>query len=270
MSYDSDEISVASGQPVELFQWRLKDTSTYWRYTTAGYDIVYGGETFFTEPGLSRDRFEEINDPMKQELICYFPTNHSFVNLFAFQKPTGLVEFTLYRGHDTNFVQYWTGILKTVSTIHNRTSARILMGPFTDVLGDRFLTRRYHRSCDVPLYSNECAANKELYKVTGTITAISGYTVDAVAFGSVSDDYLKGGIFVANQYKRKIKAHDSYNQRITLIYPIPGLYVGQIFIAYAGCNHTKFTCIDRFNNLLNFRGCDYIPNDEPFTQGILQ
>ena len=86
----------------------------------------------------------------------------------------------------------------------------------------------------------------------------------------VGTDYLKGGIFISNQYTRKIKIHDVYNQQITLIYPIPGLQVGQTFVAHAGCDHSKITCKTRFDNFPNFRGCDYIPNDEPFTQGVLQ
>jgi len=267
MTFQSDEISVASGQPVELYRFRLQDTSTYWRYTSAAYDIVYGGDTYTATPGISRSTFEETDDTLKTELKITLPSNHVFSNLFILYVPNGIIEVTIFRGHGSNFVQYWDGLIKVVYTIESDENASIICGPHTDSVQSPFIIRKYVRQCDVPLYGSACGLNPENFKVEVTPTYVSEATIISLTFSGYSDGYFQGGYVIANNFRRKIKSH--VTSTIVLVKAIPGLTNLIPINVYPGCDHAKATCISRFNNLPEYRGCDYIPDGEPFTQYIL-
>jgi len=267
MVFATDEVSVDDGQPVELYRFRMRDTTTYWRYTSAAYDIDYDGNTYVATPGLSRSGVEETDDFLKTDLKLQMPSSHEFPTLFIYYIPDGTIDFTLFRGHGSSFIQYWDGVIKVVNPIEPDGYAGIICGPHTDSTQSPFLIRTYQRVCDVPLYSTPCGINKSSYAVSGLITAVSGLTVTSSVFGLKADDYFTGGYFDANGYKRKIKSHTG--SVITLISQSPGIAVGNSGVAYPGCDHLRATCISKYNNILNYRGCDWIPDDEPFTQGPL-
>ena len=267
MTFQSDELSVASGQPVELFRFRLRDTTTYWRYTSAGYDIVYDGETYTATPGISRSKFEENDDVLKTELRVTLPSNHTFSNLFMFYIPDGIIDITVFRGHGTNFVQYWDGIVRTVYAIESSEVASVICGPHTDAVQAPFIIRTYERLCDVPLYGTACGLDPETFKVTVTPSYVSGLTIvsnDLAAYGS---DYFTGGYIIADGFKRKIKSHTT--STLVLVSVAPGLEALTSISVYPGCDHLRATCISKFDNLFEYRGCDWIPDDEPFSSEVL-
>ena len=267
MTYDASEISVASGQPVELYQWNVRNSSIYWRYTSAAYVISYGGNDFSPQPGISRSSLEETDDTLKSECRITIPNSNSMAEGYILSAPEGVVDFTLFRAHGTDFTQYWKGVVALVNPIENETDALFIMGPPTDALGASFLLRRYQRKCDVPLYSNACGINKALWAVPGNLLTVDGSTVTASIVSTYEDDYFQGGWFHANGMKRKIKSHT--NTELVLVRAIAGLTPSHPFTAYPGCNHLRNTCKVKFNNLDEYRGCDWIPNAEPFNQGVL-
>ena len=47
---------------------------------------------------------------------------------------------------------------------------------------------------------------------------------------------------------------------LALTYPLSALpAVGDTFMAYQGCDHTRATCAAKFNNLASFRGFPFVP-----------
>jgi len=266
MTYQSDEISVHDAQPVELYDINLRDSATYWRYTSARNDIEYSGNTYVATAGLHRDEIDEIDDVLKTELKIIFPSNHAFSNLFMLNIPDGTLDIVIYRGHGTNFVQYWDGVIKTVNPIDGADSASVVCGPHTDALQAPFMLRTFSRLCEVPLYGSACGVTEASYKSTCSLDTVSGTTLTSTDFSAEADDYFKGGYVEGNGYKRKIKTHTT--NTIVLVSAIPGLTTEMSVDVYPGCDHTRATCISKFNNLPNYRGCDWIPDEEPFTQGV--
>jgi len=266
MTYASDELSVHDGQPVELYRFRLRDTGTYWYFTTAAYNITYGGDIYVATPGLSRETIDESDDFLKTDLKIKFPSNHAFSTLFMLYTPDGIIDATVFRGHGSNFVQYWDGIIKTTYPIESSENASIICGPHTDAAQAPFLIRTYERLCDVPLYGAACGLDPEVYRVPCGIASVSGITITSSVLASYDDGWFNGGYVIANNLKRKIKTH--VTTTLTLVSVLPGLTAGMPANIYPGCDHLRATCIAKFDNLQEYRGCDWIPNEEPFTQGV--
>jgi len=268
MTYDSDEKSIKSGQPVELYKFVLRGTTTEWLFTSAGYDITYSGDKYISTPGLSRDSFEEIEDTLKTELKITMPSNHDFMRLFLFNTPNGIIDLTVYRGHGANFVQYWKGVVRLTNPLTAKGMGLIVLGPPTDALGASFLIRTFQRVCDVPLYSTPCGLTALNYSLSVLLTAVSGVTLTSASLNSQDNGWWVGGYVTFGQIKRKIKSH--VDDVITITAQMPGLAAGSSVTVYAGCDHLRATCISKFDNLPNYRGCDWIPDNEPFTQGIFK
>ena len=74
MTYESSEISVASGQPVELYDIAYGDT--HWRMTSSGEDIVYATNTYTSAP-CKRTEIEQTGEIPKDSLELELPRrNH--------------------------------------------------------------------------------------------------------------------------------------------------------------------------------------------------
>ncbi len=268
MSFRTDERSPALGEPIELYRIKKRNDSTAcWFWTTAAYDINYSSDEYKATPGLSRGIFEETDDTLKSALILTMPAKHEFPLRWLLHAPDDTLDLIVFRGHNTNFVQFWTGVLKKVSPLNENGKAVLNFGPRTDTLQSPFILRTYQRSCDVPLYSAPCGLSKLDFEDTGYITAISGETVTVEDASTQINDYYNGGWIEANNFKRRIKDHAL--KVLTLVAPIPGVKVGMPVRLYAGCDKTRSICISKFSNGPNFRGMDWIPDNEPFTQGVL-
>lgn len=120
-----------------------------------------------------------------------------------------------------------------------------------------------------------CTVDLGPYTVTGTLTAITSQQVFADSARAEAADYFGEGVITftsgANAgYSRKVK--DFAAGVFTCSLPFPFAFeLGDAYSAVAGCRkrHQRSTanptgvsdCIDKFNNILNFRG-------EPHLQGV--
>lgn len=113
-----------------------------------------------------------------------------------------------------------------------------------------------------------CRVSKAAFEVTAVIAHTSTTTKLETLLGATFDTgYFDLGYLVfmsgANSgYKRSIKSYANTGQ-LTLGSPLlyPPL-IGDTFIAFPGCDHQQSTCVDKFNNLANFRGFPYVPSPE--------
>ncbi|PJF45262.1 MAG: hypothetical protein CUN48_19790, partial [Candidatus Thermofonsia Clade 3 bacterium] len=100
------------------------------------------------------------------------------------------------------------------------------------------------------LYSSGCGALKESFRVDGTVSTVSGTTVQIAAAASRPDGYFVAGMLETNDGSRMIVGHAGIT--ITLVAPMPSLAPGMAVRLYAGCDHSTATCRDRFSNLANY------------------
>lgn len=258
MAYNTYEQSVAQGQPIELY--RFAHGVQRWFYCTGLNEIAYNSE-LYTPDLIKRGEIRLTDNAFDREINIEVSRNNLFAQEFIPGPLDRVTTVEIYRGHGTDFVTYWQGVVGAV-TFDDKT-ATIRCTPKTSSLKRIGLRRKYQIQCPYPIYSTKCKVNKESYKVTGVISSVSGLNVTAAGISTKSDGWFVGGEFVCGESRRMIIEHTGSTIKISS--PIIGMSASDSYTAYAGCDHKKETCRDKFNNKLNFGGQPYIPTKNPFT-----
>lgn len=123
----------------------------------------------------------------------------------------------------------------------------------------RVLTRR----CDANLGDTRCGVTLAGYTVTGSATADS---TDAQTFTASALPASIGGLLTwtggANS-GRAMEVKTAAAGQITLVLPMEAaISSGDTYSVYAGCDKNLSTCRDTFSNVVNFRGCPFIPGPD--------
>ena len=125
--------------------------------------------------------------------------------------------------------------------------------------------RVYTAGCDARLGDARCKV--PLTPVDGLITIpTSAKSFQSVAItGSPEHMYTSGTVvFLSGQntgVTRDIRYQNNTDVVLFLAPPFP-LMTGDAVSLTVGCDKTKYTCIHTFNNVLNFRGFDFVPTIE--------
>ncbi len=132
-------------------------------------------------------------------------------------------------------------------------------------LMDRLRTkigRAHTAACDARLGDIRCKV--ALGQYTATITSVTGaksFQAAALA-GFPTDFFTDGDVRFVNGDNigvvRDIRLQSDINFSFFLTTPFP-LVVGDALLLHIGCNKSKRTCIDKFANVINFRGFDFVP-----------
>jgi len=263
-NYLLDEQSVQDGQPVELYLFDKDEGAEFWSYTSTDYNIVHDGRTYLAELIKRGDIVLDLNS-LKTRLEVEVHLSNPFVRNFISEPIEGTVRLTIYRRHADSYATYWRGYLQGVKFLSKKVI--ILLGLKISSLKRFGLMRKFQRNCGLALYSTWCTISKTnpLYYVDGTINSISGTTIDATIFSSKADGWFLGGIFKTDNGSclQKIVYHSGTEIKISR--SVSAISAGDTFRAWAGCDHLKATCKDKFANKLNYGGQPYLPDKNPFT-----
>lgn len=264
-NYLLDEQSVQDGQPVELYLFDKDDGEEFWSYTSTDYDIVYDGHTY-TAALIKRSDIVLDWNSLKTQVEVEVSLTNLFARNFIIEPIEGTIRLTIYRRHADSYVTYWKGYVRGVK--FKAKKATIISGLKISTLKRFGLMRKFQRNCGLALYSTWCTILKTnpLYYVDGTINSVDGTTIDATIFGSKVDGWFLGGIFKTDNGSclQKIVYHNQSESVIKISRGVSSLAVGDSFRAWAGCNHLKATCKDKFGNKLNYGGQPYLPDKNPF------
>jgi len=265
MTYADYESSVDEAQPVELYDIYTSD-GVHYRKHTGDDDITYLSNVY--SKGIV-DRTEiiiggEIEDD--NAVTIKLNRGDSFAVLFVGAPIDALVFLNIYRQYNTDYSKLWSGYLTHVGfdkkgmpicRFENILTSSIRMGR----------RRRCSRLCNYSLYCSGCNVNQELYKVTGTITNISGLVITSSQFATESDGYWVGGKIRVGTAYRLITAHTT--NTITIDRLFVDAEIGDSFTAYAGCFHTPTVCLVKFGNKINFGGNEFLPMENPFVKSVI-
>jgi Phage conserved hypothetical protein BR0599 len=266
VTFWDNEKSLDSGEPYELHEFRLGETSTYWRYADAPADISYGGNVFTSLYWIKGDAIESGVNAIKSRTTVRSNWNNPFAWQYAVCAPDDVIHYTRYKGHGSDVVRIFTGeVIGVTFRQDNRKGegrrAEITIDPSTAAMQQIGLVQHYSRVCQVEIYTSLCGANRDDFKETGTLDDISGNVLTSTIFGAHDDDYWTGGDVIINTHRRKIVSHSG--NTITIWPGIYGLTVGDAFDAAPGCDHLWASCDVKFNNGDNYKGQPNIPDDNP-------
>lgn len=264
MSYATRETSRYSGTPFELYLF--ESGAEAWRYTSGDVSRSFNGNTY-TPESITRTEIDQNQELNSGSIKVEIPSTNEVAGRFISYIPDSPMSLVIYRGHDgeaeSEIVTNFTG---RVSMATFNEICELTVVPEQDVLKRRIPGPKYQAQCNRILYDSGCGVDKTNYKVTGTVTDVSGNVVTSAIFGAKADGWFKAGYIESGTKRRMILAHTG--TQITLIAPMFGLSVGDSITAYAGCMRTRTDCISKFNNFGRFFGFDKIPTKNPF-DGVL-
>ncbi len=129
--------------------------------------------------------------------------------------------------------------------------------------------RLYTAGCSADLGDARCGAL--VLQAPAMVTATDGrLTITAPVLGGFQDGHFTGGrlVFEAGQnvgFTTEIRSHRNADGAVVLqlwqAAPRP-IAIGDVFIAFPGCDKRFATCRDKFGNGANFRGFPHLPGND--------
>jgi uncharacterized phage protein (TIGR02218 family) len=155
------------------------------------------------------------------------------------------------------------GLSHKLSTILGALYGPLCRAVFGSGLNGIDMNSQYLCRVDVTLYQQNGSVSSSPNAVTivpnaGLLMVGSGTPAAAAPAGWFNDGYLKFASGVLNGYQFEIKSWDGTT--LTLFLPLPKQpAANDTFLIEPGCDHTVFTCNNKYNNVVNHRGEPAIP-----------
>lgn len=273
MAFNDAEISNQDGRAVALYL--LVWDQTVWAYTSADREIerteiINGVSTPITYmPVAISDRGLVQGGSANNDFTVDCPANLPIVALFRGTPPSQSIWLTCRRLHvaETDAPIFWIGNVINVKR-GDYASAQIIGQPLSGSFRRTGLRLCWSRECPHFVYDSGCKLDPEDFRTNATITAVTGTTFTVNNDGGKADGYFNGG-FVAweinadgTMERRMIERH--VGNVITLLGLTDGLAISTAVALYPGCDRNPVTCDDKFDNIDNYGGFDFMPGETPF------
>jgi uncharacterized phage protein (TIGR02218 family) len=266
MSYLGQETSEYAGQPVELYKFTLG--SQEWNYCSGDADQSYLGRTYLHEQ-IGLDDNISSTEVSRAERTLTAPRDLPLAQLFVKMLPAGVITLDVFRRHLTDggleTILGWTGVV--VGSSFKAGGVEMRGVPLINVMTRLGVRRQFQVSCNHMLYDPDtCRLNPDDYKTIGPITVINGSTYSAAIFAAQASGYYTGGFLrrPSNGDMRMIVGHTGGDVQVW--FPFEDMVVFETIEAYAGCDHSDITCLNKFNNLVNNGGWPLVPIKNPAEQ----
>lgn len=269
MSFGSYEDSDEDGRPVELYEFYYLGQVSRW--TSWDRDITVSLLTY-TSAILSRSEISEAGGNLSnQNLTITCEPNFPIAELFSVSPPSDVVNLVIKRVQQNDLTDpqvIYPGRVLNVSWSGD--SCKITCQSIFTRMKQLGLRRVYGKMCPHLLYrqgDGECNVVESSFVETILIGGADGITVQAAGFALHPDNYYTGGKIVVETSpgvfeKRGIRTH--VGDTITMTHMIPGLEGLTNVDVYPGCDHTRATCISKFNNEPNYGGFPFVPVKNPY------
>lgn len=259
MSYENLEQSVSSGQPVELYQF--KQGVNYFCYTGADREILLTPLSY--QPiSIERNSIKVNEDTFKSGISLTVHRSEKFAADLLLYSPDEPTTLTILRGHfgDNDYRTYWKGRVAGIEASGNRLTIEC-ESIFTSMKNPG-LRAHFEYNCRHALYSGRCGALTSSYDVSLRVTnVVSPVTFDLLGAAALGSGWFTGGMLRFASSYRFITSHSG--DRITISRPLAGLDLGSDVSLFPGCDHSKETCKNKFNNIENFGGFPWVPLTNP-------
>lgn len=264
MTFASHETSMASGEPILLFDFSIG--IAHWRYASCDRAITYLTNVYSPVP-ITRTAPVQASDIKQQTMTVTTPRDIPLASLFEGYPPTGDVLLVVTGLHftDSDFegVVDWVGRIINVSW-KNSTVDFACEPTYTSVqtVG---LRRRWGIGCPHVLYGGACTLSAPSFAVTAPIQSVSGVTITGAGFVPPSGLSFPGGYAEwdsGSGYLERRTIDSVSGTALTLAYESPMLVPGLLVSLYPGCGRTPANC-NAFGNILNYGGQMNIPNLNP-------
>jgi uncharacterized protein len=285
MATTTYELTDYAGRPLLLYEFYRNsgDVDFFWRYNTSDRDLKYQGNLYKAVP-ISDSGVRLSSDSSSTDLTVTMPIAEDFCDQFRLSGavPSDTVWLRIRRAHAGDIAGLGVGadtpvigdaLITWIGTVNGVTQTDQLTASVTcSMLSASFkrggLRYGYQRNCPHVLYApNTCKVSAAEFRLAGPVMDVNGVVVQVAAFAEKPDGWLAGGYLEyyvpSGMLERRMILYHTGNV-VQLVGLAAGMAVGDMVGAYAGCDLTIDTCVNKFNNLDNYGGFPHTPGRNPF------
>jgi len=268
MTYADIDKSANDGAPIECY--KIFSLFGEFFYTNNNEEIMFNGDVYeplnishskiITSSALDDINTVDINIPAQSPLAI----------LYCFLKSPDDVTVQIFRIHrsddlSVSFKSEWIGIAigsgvgDDIATIK---TGSILQAKLNGSSGNIL----YQRVCNHDLYDARCKVDKNAFKILATVTKVQGTRITLNSDGT-SDNTLQDGTITNDRTGEVRSITTNVNNVITVTLGFIDIEKDDTVTIYHGCNHVRLgDCKQKFNNVVNYGGMDFIPTVNPFVE----
>lgn len=275
MTYEAQEESLESGQPVEIYEFfvggsffrfansegdQSKDASTYTAAAISRGNIKRSGPKFETEV--------EIRGSLDDDNIS------SFLTQWAQIAPEGRSTLSVYEKHLTDGGAEWKTIFvgDLQSVRFDSVQAFILCKSIGDMITRTGPKDTWGGGCENQFGDSYCQVILANFQKNLPLTTLDPdgitLTINTLGDGQIDGDYIGGYCRIAALPFDFRFIVDHVGDVITLQQPFASVSPGEQLEIVEGCPHTLDACDTRFANIEEYGGTPYTPRDNPFVTSL--
>lgn len=273
MVFETEETSIESGRPVELYHFSVGATHYY--YTSAPDSFLFGGNTWLPRQ-ITRTSPTQSTEERRQQIEITIPTEDTVASRFVGIIPGQpmFLEVSRYHRGDTEVYLVWSGIIAG-ATYGKQGAECTLRGVNTESAFSRPIPKfKYQGLCNYVLFDLNCQLDADDYKFTGTVASISGSTITVTGISAQGTDWMVAGYVNFNDTDFRLVLSQS-GDVLTMYLPFENNPAGQSVDCFAGCDHSIVDCGNKFivdnptdGNIINYGGFPFVPELNPFIVGM--
>lgn len=257
--------------------WRIERTDdVVLRFTEHDRDLEVGAQTYYSTASFDPSSIKASGDLSVDDLdvVGAFDSERiTAADLLAgrYYRASFVVAEVLWDDTDEGMDVLRWGWLGTVKESGGKFTAELL-GP-TAIL-QQPIGKLYSASCRAVLGDAMCGVDMGPHTFTGTVVEASSrraFTATGFAVPEGDSTYFTHGIVTFTTGANAGIAMEVFSVTggtVTLLLSLPfDIAEGDEFTISAGCDHSRETCIRRFNNILNFQGEPDVPVSDDIIKG---
>lgn len=267
MAFEDYEYSVSDAEPFELYDFTRGIWTDY--LTTRATEFYISDSQIYRPAAISRGKIQQGEDVRKDTITITIPRGDNLAAQFISIAPETTTTITIRKMHrEMNFVDavvIWKG--RVVGGEPKGEKMELSCESIYTSMRRQGLRLRCELICQHVLYDQHCKADQSSMRVDGEVDSMTSPTIlDVSEASSYDDGWFSGGILDFEGDSRFIISHSDSTIRISR--PLSELSVGDEVALYPGCDRTMTTCKDKFDNLNNFLGFPWFPQQNPFQVSI--
>lgn len=251
---------------VDLFKFTLG--SDVWTFTSGSDPVTYLAEDYAPVP-IARSRIDQKSEISKSGLSISVDIENTLAQQMLTTVNEEILSVIVFESSESGTAAIWRGRVAAIQPEGQRL-AFACESIFTS-LRQPGLRAHYLRICRHALYSPNCGVDKADFEESGTATAHAsgGRILTVSGLGAFADAYFTGGMILdsAGAYRwivRHVGSTIELSRESAMVVSEIDTSASSAILLYPGCDLTRATCRDKFNNVINMGGFPWLPYKNPF------
>ena len=258
MSFNTSELSVDNGNPVEIYIFTYNGVE--YAYTSSNFSqaINLDGVIYTcTAEYIHRGDSLKLGATNKETCIVTMNRTSQIGLLYQGAPPEqGTVNIQIFRVHGNESSDYIKIVDGVVSQVRFNGSEAELTITIENVLNRNIPRGRLSYYCQNTIYDSKCKLNEPDWEIIVGVDKLDKLMIKSSTIASYPDGYFTDGFIKMGNAYRQIRKHEG--DTIYIKYPINVADREGSFKICPGCNGIFKTCAERFKNTDHFSGIPYI------------